>query len=143
MPLRLTDLERCAERLAGNGQRDGVTKHADLLYYIMAVKILCRVKKSRGVNEAGHWFNKNLTYTPPTMEELERDLVEDQPKPSDPVLLDDSKDCHTSAGRQMGRGMDHFLERGAILENHSDVRGMELPDGRFLGKELPGGGFQR
>src|SRR5208337_513189 len=139
MPLRLTDLERCAERVAGNGQRDGVTKHADLLYYIMAVKILCRVKKSRGVNEAGHWFNKNLTYTPPTMEELERDLAEDQSKPSDPALLDDSKDCHTSAGRQMGRGMDHFLERGAILENVSDVRGMQLPDGTFLGKELPGG----
>jgi len=144
---RLLDLEQCAKRVATNGDSQVVTKNADLLYLIKAVKILCRVKKSRGVNEAGHWFNENLTYMPPTMAELEADLAADQPKPTDPQFLDDCKDIHTTEGKAMGRkgeaGKAHFLERGTILENQSDVRGMELPDGSFLGKELPGGRFVR
>jgi hypothetical protein len=158
MPLRLTDLERIADRIAVTST-DEVTSNADMLYYVMAVLILCRARKSRGCNEAGHWFEHN-TYTPPSPEELDAMVKTDQPKPSDPQFLDDCKDMHTSEGHGMGRhkseclcagdscaypgvGLDHFLTRGTILENHSDERGMELPDGSFLGKELPGGGFQR
>jgi replication-associated recombination protein RarA len=54
LPMRLQDLERSADRIAASGQQDGVTKDADLLYLIMAVMILCRVKKSRMTGNASH-----------------------------------------------------------------------------------------
>lgn len=127
MPMRLADLERAADRIAVTGQHDGVTRNADLLYLIMAVMILCRVKKSRAAVNASHWFDKN-PYTPPTEEALDGAFDADQEKPSDPVLLDDANDMHTSEGRKMGRGMAHFEERGTLLENESDVAEMQPSD---------------
>lgn len=126
LPMRLQDLERAADRIAVSGQQDGVTKDADLLYLIMAVMILCRVKKSRMTDNAIHWFDKNA-YTPPTMAELDAAMLTEQAKPTDPELLDDAKDQHTGEGRAMGRGMDHFLAKGAKLENESDVAEMKPP----------------
>jgi replication-associated recombination protein RarA len=126
LPMRLQDLERAADRIAVSAQQDGVTKDAGLLYLVMAVMILCRVKKSRAVDNAIHWFDKNA-YTPPTMEDLDAAMSTEQAKPTDPELLDDSKDKHTSEGRAMGRGDEHFEKFGARLENKSDVVEMEPP----------------
>jgi replication-associated recombination protein RarA len=53
MPLRLQDLEYASKRIAMTANTECVTKDADLLYLIMAVMILCRVKKSQPRRE-GH-----------------------------------------------------------------------------------------
>jgi replication-associated recombination protein RarA len=123
LPMRLQDLERAADRVNAMGQHDGITQHADLMYVVMAVMILCRVKKSRAVDNAIHWFDRNA-YTPPTDEELEASVKEDQPIPEP---MDDAIDRHTTRGRQMGRGDEHFYANGARLENESEVPDFQPP----------------
>src|SRR5690625_1039311 len=40
-------------------------------------------------------------------------------------IPDEAKDMHTRAGRQMGRGIDHFFEEGAKLSPHEEQEGEE------------------
>lgn len=125
LPLRLQDLERAANRINAV-QGDGITQDADLLYLVMAVMILCRVKKSRAIDNAIHWWDTNA-YTPPTIEKLDAAVTGTQAKPSDPALLDDAMDKHTAAGKKLKRGVDHFNAYAAKLENKSDVPEMPPP----------------
>jgi hypothetical protein len=112
MPLRITDLERIAKRVASKDH------NADLLMIVEAVMLLCRAPKSRAVDNAIHWFDNRPDYKPPTADELDRAVNDDQPEPEP---MDDAIDKHTTRGKAMGRGMDHFLANGTKLENESDV----------------------
>jgi hypothetical protein len=70
---------------------------AERLFLIHAVLICVRAKKSRTVDTA-------LI----TMYEAERPRME---------IPDCAIDLHTLKGRRMGRGVDHFFDEGAKLEN--------------------------
>lgn len=58
------------------------------------------------------------------MEELDRAANEDQPAPAE---MDDAIDKHTTLGRHMGRGGEHFFTMGTKLENESDVAPFQAP----------------
>ena len=121
MPLRFEDLERLAKRV-DNHDPD---HKPDLLMIVHAAMLLCRV---RSEDNTVRWFDKRLNYVPPTAEELDRYVNEDQPVPEP---MDDAKDIHTTDGRSEGRtgivGMKHFLEHGAKLDNKSDVADFQAP----------------
>ncbi len=77
------------------------TKHApERLFYVHAVMLLIRARKSRVVDHAlcGYYANHER-----------RDIP------------DYAFDKHTIKGRRMGRGMEHFFDEGAKLENLADV----------------------
>jgi hypothetical protein len=125
MPLRIEDLERLAKRVDTHDPE----RKPDLLMSVHAAMLLCRAQKSWD-----HWFDKRMNYVPPTADELDRYVNEDQPKPdseSFAVVLDDAKDKHTAEGHNMGRtgrvGEEHFWTRGSILENRSDVADFQAP----------------
>jgi hypothetical protein len=127
----LRDLKWAQEYVERPITTGGVTVHADRLAFIQAVLLMCRCKKSRAVNEA-YVYVENL---PPTQEELDAiynlpDLAKD-----DPQFFDDCKDMHTDEGAVLGRGLDHFLERGAILEDRAENLGLEV-DGKHVKRML-------
>lgn len=70
------------------------------LYMIEAVLLLCRAQKSREVLHA-----TNVIYLDRTRREIP----------------DFALDMHTPTGRQMGRGMEHFLGEPAHLENRAAI----------------------
>jgi replication-associated recombination protein RarA len=118
MVSRILDLERAAKRVVSKDH------NADLLMIVEAVMILCRTEKSRAVDNAIHWFDDKPNYVPPTMEELGSAANEDQPSPAE---MDDAIDKHTTRGRHMGRGDEHFFTNGTKLENESDVAPFQAP----------------
>lgn len=67
------------------------------LFFIQAVLILVRAPKSRIVDHA------TIKYFEGPREKRE--------------IPDYAKDKHTSSGRALGRGYQHFFDEGAILEN--------------------------
>ena len=100
--------------------KTGITKDADRLAFIQAVLLMCRCQHSRAVDEAIYY---NASH-PPSQEELDAiyklpDLIAD-----DPQFFDDAKDKHTDEGIKLGRGVDHFLERGAIVSNKAEGVGL-------------------
>jgi hypothetical protein len=104
----------------------GVTVNADRLAFVQAVLLMCRCKKSRANNEAECYVKKDGGNNPPTQEELDAiynlpDLAKD-----DPEFFDDCEDRHTDEGIAKGRGVKHFLDRGAILKNKAEGLGMGL-----------------
>jgi replication-associated recombination protein RarA len=80
------------------------------LFLCHAVVVLCRAKKSRLVDHAlmVGW-------------EAERPALE---------IPDYALDQHTSRGRQMGRGQDHFFDVGTQLENEGEVADPYAAEGR-------------
>jgi hypothetical protein len=112
----------------------GVTVNADRLAFVQAVLLMCRCKKSRANDEAEGYVKKDGGggNNPPTQEELDAiynlpDLAKD-----DPEFFDDCEDHHTDEGKAKGRGMKHFLERGAILNNKQDGLGMKLSNDKRI-----------
>jgi len=96
--------------------------HAYRLPLTHAVLLLCRVQKSRLVDDAlTTYFNAQL----PIMiaEDCKQEAAqafENSPKIEIP---DSAKDKHTAAGRKMGRqgavGIDHFFDEGANMVNEA------------------------
>lgn len=76
----------------------GKTTHR--LYVAQAVLYLSRCKKSRLVDHFNIWHFRS-------------DEV--------PSIPNFAYDKHTSKGKRMGRGLDHFFEEGAKLENMAEV----------------------
>jgi hypothetical protein len=125
MPLWIEDLERLAKRIDNHEPKH----NPDLMMFVHAAMLLCRAQKS-----GDHWFYKGMNYVPPTADELDRYMDENQPKPDSEdfaIVLDDAKDKHTAEGHNMGRtgkvGEQHFWARGCILENRSDVADFQAP----------------
>ncbi len=103
------------QRLAENCKDE---RNSDLLHVIQAMQICCRAKKSRAADDAAIWFNENPTFTPPTPQETDELNTDGLPQPT----IDDKVfDRHTTKGRKMGRGMEHFKAEGAQLQNKSNV----------------------
>jgi hypothetical protein len=98
--------------------KDACKNHPDLLCVIEAMQICCRAQKCRAADEAAIWFRENPTYKPPTPEETAALNRNDLAKP---VIDDKVFDRHTTKGRKMGRGMEHFKAEGAHLQNKSNV----------------------
>jgi hypothetical protein len=75
-------------------------------------------KKCRAADDAAIWYNEHPTLTRPTPGEVKNlantDLLQ-------PTIDDKVFDRHTTKGRKMGRGMEHFKAEGAQLQNKSDV----------------------
>jgi hypothetical protein len=93
-------------------------RNSDLLHVITAMTICCRAKKCRAADDAAIWYNEHPTFTMPTPQEVENLAKTDLPPPT----IDDKVfDRHTTKGRKMGRGMEHFKAEGAQLENKSNV----------------------
>jgi hypothetical protein len=82
------------------GKVDGATEDgaAKRLFLIHAVMIVCRAKKSRTVDHL-----LNVAYLSKEKFEVE----------------DYALDIHTPEGKAMGRGVDHFFDEGAHLENRA------------------------
>jgi len=97
---------------------DRCKNHSDLLCVLEAMQICCRAQKCRAADEAELFYRENPTYKPPTAEETAALNRDDLPKPD---IDDKILDIHTSKGRKMGRGMEHFKAEGAQLENKSNV----------------------
>ena len=74
------------------------------LHVVHAILLCCRSKKSRHVDWAV------ITYFNGHDQEMLK-------------VPDWALDKHTQRGRSMGRGLDHFIKEGAILENHHKVDG--------------------
>lgn len=70
------------------------------LFMIHAVMLLCRGRKSRLVLHGTNW-----AYLDRTRREIP----------------DYAFDMHSATGKKLGRGIDHFLEEGAHLENKADI----------------------
>jgi hypothetical protein len=100
-------------------------RNSDLLHVLLATMICCRAKKNRNADDAAIWFNEHPTFTMPTTEEAEL-LAKDRPQPPIP---DKVFDRHTTKGRKMGRGMEHFKEEKAVLKNRSNVVPFTPPTG--------------
>ncbi len=93
-------------------------RNSDLLHVITAMTICCRAKKCRAADDAAIWYNEHPTFTLPTPQEVTSLAKTDLPKPT----VDDKVfDRHTTKGRKMGRGMEHFKTEGAQLQNRSNV----------------------
>lgn len=93
-------------------------RNSDLLHVITAMTICCRAKKCRAADDAAIWYNEHPTFTMPTPEEVKNLAKTDLPQPT----IDDKVfDRHTTKGRKMGRGMEHFKAEGAQLQNKSNV----------------------
>ena len=93
-------------------------RNSDLLHVITAMTICCRAKKCRAADDAAIWYNEHPTFTMPTPDEVKNLAKADLPQPT----IDDKVfDRHTTRGRKMGRGMEHFKAEGAQLNNKSDV----------------------
>jgi len=98
--------------------KDACKNHPDLLCVIEAMQICCRAQKCRAADEAAIWYRENPTYKPPTPEETAALNSDDLPPPT----IDDKVfDRHTTKGRKIGRGMEHFKAEGAQLQNKSNV----------------------
>jgi hypothetical protein len=103
------------ERLAEDCKDE---RNSDLLHVITAMTICCRAKKCRAADDAAMWYNEHPTFTMPTPQEVENLAKTDLPQPT----IDDKVfDRHTTKGRKMGRGMEHFKAEGAQLQNKSNV----------------------
>lgn len=76
----------------------GKTTHR--LYVAHAVLLLARCKKSRLVDHFNIWHFRN---------------------PVKPVIPDFALDKHTRRGKRLKRGLGHFFEEGAKLENMGEV----------------------
>jgi replication-associated recombination protein RarA len=74
--------------------------HSSFLFIAHTLVLLCRSPKTRVVD---HVARVHL---------LSHD---DDPRP----IPDVARDKHTAAGRAMGRGIDHFLDEGARVENEA------------------------
>jgi len=111
------ELEQIAEKCKDE-------RHSDLLMVMKATMLICRAEKSRAVDNAIIYYNQHPTWKPPTDAEIEHLAHGDLPRPEIP---DAFYDMHTTAGRRMGRGIDHFLAEGAMLSNESDVVGFVAP----------------
>lgn len=70
------------------------------MHVVRAVMNLCRAKKSREVDHANGWF------------------FTDFPERLD--IPDYAFDMHTQRGKQMGRGLEHFMDEGTKLNNRVD-----------------------
>lgn len=93
-------------------------RNSDLLHVITAMTICCRAKKCRAADDAAIWYNEHPTFTMPTPQEVNNLAKTDLPRPT----IDDKVfDRHTTKGRKMGRGMEHFKTEGAQLQNKSNV----------------------
>lgn len=103
------------EKLAGDCKDE---RDSDLLHVITAMTICCRAKKCRAADDAAIWYNEHPTFTMPTPEEVTNLAKTDLQRPT----IDDKVfDRHTTKGRKMGRGMEHFKAEGAQLQNKSNV----------------------
>lgn len=71
------------------------------LFFIHAILLLGRASKSRIVDHATIVFFEGL-----------REKRE---------IPDYALDVHTTRGRSMGRGYEHFFEKGAVLNNEADL----------------------
>ncbi len=78
-------------------KEEGKKECAGKLFLVHAVLLLCRVKKSRICDHATIVYYEGERPHPP--------------------MPDYALDKHTSRGRQMGRGVSHFFDEGAKLEN--------------------------
>lgn len=84
----------------------GQERPSERIFLTHAVMLLCRAKKSRVIDHVQVFFfraHKN----------------ERKPVP------DFAKDKHTAEGKRMGRGLAHFFDEGAKLNNMGDVDGEE------------------
>lgn len=132
----LRDLQWAQKQIVVPRTTGGVTVDADRLAFVQAVLLMCRCKKSRANNEAECYVREDCGNHPPTQEELDAiynlpDLARD-----DPEFFDDVEDRHTDEGIEKGRGLEHFMDRGAILENRAEGLGLELPDGKRVKRML-------
>ena len=109
------------EETAGKVKTDGHRR--DLLCIIKATMLVCRAKKSRAVDNAIHRFDL-YDGEVPTDDEVKA-LAESTEPPA--PIPDKAYDKHTTDGRKMGRGMEHFLEEKATLQNESDVAPFQPP----------------
>jgi hypothetical protein len=109
------------EETAGKVKTDGHRR--DLLCIIKATMLVCRAKKSRAVDNAIHWFDL-YDGEVPTDDEVKA-LAESTEPPA--PIPDKAYDKHTTEGRKMKRGMEHFLEEKATLQNESDVAPFQPP----------------
>jgi replication-associated recombination protein RarA len=66
------------------------------LFAVHAVRYLCSCVKDRSSDELLNWVKRAIE-------------IEGQR----PVIPDYARDMHTASGRQLGRGLPHFLEEGA------------------------------
>jgi hypothetical protein len=93
-------------------------RNSDLLHVITAMTICCRAKKCRAADDAAIWYNEHPTYTMPTPQEVKDLANTNLPQPT----IDDKVfDRHTTKGRKMGRGMQHFKQAASQLNNKSNV----------------------
>ena len=97
-PVVIDALYRIHERLAyGSGDRWLVTVHA--------VRFLVTRTKDRTSDELANWIKASVD---------SGELV--------PTVPEFALDMHTKRGREMGRGLRHFLETGAFVENELSGR---------------------
>jgi replication-associated recombination protein RarA len=105
--------------------------HTYRLYLVHAVLLLCRVQKSRLVDNAltAHYNAQQPIVIPEDCKTAAAEAFEKSPKIAVP---DYAKDKHTAAGRQKGRtksapeGVNHFFDEGAALVN--ETKQPELQD---------------
>ena len=96
--------------------------HAYRLPLTHAVLLLCRVQKSRLVDDAlTFYFNAQESIQIPAG--CKENAAKAFETPQKIVVPDFAKDRHTAAGRKMGRkgrvGIDHFYDKGATLKNET------------------------
>ena len=109
--------------------KDGTNGFAAMSYFQKSIrrgKELWALYWARQFWLTGKQFNMNPTWRPP----LDPAAYGDGSQLEKPVLppeeQDDFDDKHT--GCREGKDLQHFLERGAKLENESDVEGFTPPD---------------
>ena len=114
-----------AECLAGGDEScENSGGHPDLLHYNSAMMLCCRAPKLRAADNAAIWF-RTRTFNPPTPEEVK--AATEKAKTAPPAIPDKVYDKHTTEGRKLGRGLEHFLKEGASLQNKSDVQDFQPP----------------
>jgi hypothetical protein len=77
----------------------GLLEGDRFLFAIHAVRLLCACQKDRSSSEMFSWLKAKVEKQGVT-----------------PEIPDYAIDMHTARGKQMGRGLKHFLEQGALVE---------------------------
>lgn len=117
LPGMVAELEETAKKVETEDHR------RDLLCMVKATMLVCRAKKSRACDNAIHWWDL-YDGEVPTNDEVK--ALAESIEPPEPIP-DKAYDKHTTDGRKMGRGMEHFVEEKATLQNESDIAPFQPP----------------
>lgn len=101
----------------------GNKKHRpERLMVVHAALLLCHAQKSRLVDEATCSVF-GVTRPLVSQEQLDRYLAAyDDPQPLADRIPDYAFDMHTARGRRLGRGLEHFEQEAAKLENPAPIQ---------------------